>query len=293
VLPSLWLAPFIVASDAEITRKNPDWLLRDRSGQPIRAGWRPEWGGWLHVLDFYNPGVRDYLSGVFHVAVEQWQIAWLQLDYLYAVCLAPPPDKTRGQVLHEALEFLQSLCGTTKMVLSRVPLGSAMPIAAACRFSNDADTTWTDRRATYLHYRERTGALEALRSLISRWHFCKLESGIDTGAFSLASGADKLSPVQQNTVLTINVLLGNYISTADAIQAYTPEQTTELLSVLDLRGSRVVSINMVQPDVFQLVFEQSKTKGVAWCNLNKRPVQVLRTQSEWLELNAFETIILY
>lgn len=92
--PGLWLAPFVAAATSELVRRHPDWLLKDTNGRAIKVGWNPYWGGWYYALDFYQDGVREYLSGVFHMMLDKWGFELLKLDFLFAVALAPPPGET-------------------------------------------------------------------------------------------------------------------------------------------------------------------------------------------------------
>ena len=70
--PGLWLAPFICDRRSRIYRENPDWLMRDRRGRPVRAGYNPSWNGWFYALDFYTPGLQDYLGRIFKTLEEDW-----------------------------------------------------------------------------------------------------------------------------------------------------------------------------------------------------------------------------
>jgi alpha-galactosidase len=122
--PGLWLAPFVASAKSELARRHPEWLLRDKKGRPLQVGWNPMWGGRFYALDFYQDGVREYLSGVFHLVQDKWGFELLKLDFLFAVALAPPPGKTRGGVMWEAMEFLRNLVGTGRILACGVPLGS-------------------------------------------------------------------------------------------------------------------------------------------------------------------------
>ncbi len=86
-VPGLWLAPFLVSRGSAAFRERPEWLLRDRRGRPVVAGWNPGWEGKFHCLDLSIPGVEDYLADVFERVVEDWGFRYLKLDFLYAAFL--------------------------------------------------------------------------------------------------------------------------------------------------------------------------------------------------------------
>lgn len=286
--PGLWLAPFVASAKSELARRNPDWLLKGTNGKPIKAGWNPNWGGWYYALDFYNSGVRDYLSGVFHTVLDKWGFELLKLDFLFAVCLAPPVGKTRGSVMWEAMEFLRTLVGTRRILACGVPIGACFGQVDYCRIGGDIHLRWEHRMLAWLRHRERVSSIAALRSTLGRWQLNGKGFGNDPDVFILRKEKQRLSPSQQHTILTINSLLGGLLFTSDHVGSYSPEQVSELSAALELRGSMIQLVREVQPDVFRIDFEQNGERLVAWSNLSNRPCDVEGA----LELLAYESLVL-
>jgi alpha-galactosidase len=290
--PGLWIAPFVVSSKAEIVRKNPDWLLKDVKGQPLRAGWNPSWGGWFHALDFYHDGVREYLTGMFHMALEKWGFELLKLDYLFAVTLAPPPGKTRGAVMWEAMEFLRRLLGNRQMIACGVPLGASFGMADYCGIGGAAQMAWQHPWHRFLRHRERVDALSALHSMLSLWQLNGRAFQSATDGFSLQSEHSKLSPEQQHTFLTINALLGNLLYTSDDLSMYSEGQKSELEEALLLRGSRVKRVFEREPAVWEIDFEQDETQWMALCNLSPKEKTLPLANGMGAALRPYETFVL-
>jgi alpha-galactosidase len=48
-VPGLWLAPYIVSSDAQLLRQHPAWFLRQPDGRLANAGYN--WFRWCQALD--------------------------------------------------------------------------------------------------------------------------------------------------------------------------------------------------------------------------------------------------
>ncbi|MBK8193986.1 MAG: alpha-galactosidase [Lewinellaceae bacterium] len=289
--PGIWLAPFVAAHDSAVVRAHPDWLLRDKKGRPLKVGWNPMWGGWYFALDFYNNDVRNHLGGVFHLILEQWGYDLVKLDFLFAVCLSPPSGKTRGQVMSEAMEFLRKLTGRKQILACGVPLGAAIGQADYCRIGGDIHLSWEHRLLDFLRMRERVSTLSALRSTLGRWQLNGRFFQNDPDVFILRDENQHLTLAQQQTVLTINVLLGSLLFTSDDAGRYSPEQKAELESAFDLRGSTVSVVQEVEKDVYQIMFTNSGERYVACCNLNDRPAGV-QIQNGRMELQPFETVIL-
>lgn len=290
--PGLWLAPFVVSPRSELARRHPEWLLRDAKGLPVRAGWNPMWGSWYHALDFYHEGVREYLSGVFHMVLEKWGYNLLKLDFLFAVALAPPPGKTRGGVMWEAMEFLRQQSGTARILACGVPLGAAFGLADYCRISGDVHTAWRHPLLGFLHHRERVDTLAALRSTLGRWRLNGRAFHNDPDVFILRTEGQKLSPTQQHTLLTINALLGNILFTSDDPSVYTPEQYVELAEALAWRGSQIREVTELANDVWKIDFEHEGRRWTAYCNLNSEEKNIPSTNGAGVELRPYETLVL-
>ena len=75
--PAIWVAPFIASPQSKLFRDHPDWMVKDKSGQPLRSdkigfgGWRL--GPW-YVLDGTHPSVQKYLTGLFQTMHENGDV---------------------------------------------------------------------------------------------------------------------------------------------------------------------------------------------------------------------------
>lgn len=291
--PGIWLAPFVAAKDSELVRKHPDWLLKEKDGRLLRVGWNPHWNGWYHALDFYNNEVRNHLGGVFHTLLDRWGFDLLKVDFLFAACLAPPPGKTRGQVMYEAMEFLHKLAGPKKILACGVPLGAAFGLADYCRIGGDVHTAWEHRLLGLLRFRERVSTIASLRSTLGRWQLNGRAFHSDPDVFILRAEQQQLSPEQQYSLLVINVLLGNLLFTSDDLAQYSPEQTAELQAALDWQGSRLLALNDLGGDFYSIEFENRGQRYFASLNLSSRKFALSATgKAEDMELQPFESIIL-
>ncbi|HNL38341.1 MAG TPA: alpha-galactosidase [Saprospiraceae bacterium] len=288
----LWLAPFVASRHSELATQHPDWLLKDRRGRPLRAGWNPLWGGWFYALDIYHPRVQEYLSGVFHMARDKWGYELFKLDFLFAACLAPPKGKTRGQVMADAMEFLRRQLGNSAMLACGAPLGTAFGISEYCRIGGDIHLSWEHRLLAWLRHRERVSTVASLRSTLHRWQLQRRAFGNDPDVFILRNDHQQLGADQQHTVLIINALLGALLFTSDDLSAYSEEQKSEVQAALLLAEARVVQVAELLQDVFRIVFELDGATRYALVNLNARAVSVPITNGR-MSLRPFETRIVF
>ena len=178
----LWLAPFCVGSDAEVLRKNPEWILKTRKGGKRKAiaGFNG-WGGPLdpfYAFDLENEDVRKHIKDVFK-KVWEWGFDLVKLDFLYAACMFPRGGKTRGKLMHEAMKFLREEClddngingGGQKLLLGcGVPIVSALGYVEACRIGCDVDLTYKPRFYGKCTNEEIVSAENAMNNTIWRSH---------------------------------------------------------------------------------------------------------------------------
>ncbi len=290
--PGLWLAPFVASAKSGLVRSHPDWLLKDARGRPLKVGWNPMWGGWYYALDFYHDGVREYLTGVFHTVLDKWGFELLKLDFLFAAALAPPPGKTRGGVMWEAMEFLRRLVGSRRILACGAPLGSCFGLADYCRIGGDVHLAWQNPLLSFLHHRERVDTLASLHSTLGRWQLNGRAFRNDPDVFILRTENQKLKPIQQQTLLTINVLLGSLLFTSDDLSGYTEEQKAELEEALSYMGSQINKVTALGNELWKIDFEHEKVRWSAYSNLTKKEKKHLLTNGTCLELRPFETLVL-
>lgn len=252
IKPGLWIAPFVCSKNSEIFRKNPDWILKDKQNKPLNVGWNAQWGGWYYALNFYNAGVREYLSGVFHLILDRWGFQMVALDYLFAVCLNPPASKTSGQVMHEAMEFLRHQCGDKIAIAGGAPLGSTLGLADYWGFDAEIHSKWESRFHALLDYRERRNTLVALRSLIGRRQVNKMVFQGDPGICYLGKATDQLTPQQKRTVLLWNRLFGALQFTA-AMPSETDNGIAQWMAeIQNWKTVQIHSVEEIIPDFYEI-----------------------------------------
>ncbi|MBL7161585.1 MAG: alpha-galactosidase [Anaerolineales bacterium] len=142
--PGLWLAPFIVHSKSRLAKNHPDWLLRNRWGLPVNAGF--VWKNFNKALDLTHPEALEYACDVVRAAAHEWGYSYLKLDFLYAAALNGrfrDRTKTRAQVLRMGLEALREAVGPEVALLGcGAPLGPSIGIFDAMRIGADVAPRW-------------------------------------------------------------------------------------------------------------------------------------------------------
>lgn len=148
--PGIWLAPFLVAPNAPISREHPDWLLRNNYGRPITACINPQWAPKrMLALDPTHPAVLDHLVKLFETLTQDWGFEFIEADYLYAAALPAArhnPVYTDAGALRLGLEAIRHGCGERAFLLtSGCPISPAIGIADGMSIAPNCAPFWSNR----------------------------------------------------------------------------------------------------------------------------------------------------
>ncbi|MTI96527.1 MAG: alpha-galactosidase [Firmicutes bacterium] len=289
--PGLWLAPFICEKNSELWKKNYDWVLKDRQGRPVRAGWNPGWSGWFYALDFYAPGFQTWLREVFRTVFKDWGYQLVKLDFLYAVSLHPHHNKSRGQIMCEAMDFLDNICGENKILACGVPLGAAAGKVDYCRIGSDVAPYWEDKFLASINYRERVSTVNSLLSTLHRQMLDRRFFRNDPDVFILRDGKlaineNKLTPDQRYTLFLVNNLLGGLVFFSEDITSYTPEQRellSEMFPALETTVTRFENSN----NLYTVHFQAGEDQYIALVNLNDSAESITLPEGAWFHPEYF------
>ncbi len=281
----LWLAPFIVEKKSTIFQQKKDWLLKHPNGKYVVAGYNPMWSGSFYALDIYHPGVREYLTGVFHTVLQKWNFDLVKLDFLYAPAIIGRENKTRGQVMFDAVEFLRGICGTKKILGCGVPLAPAFGQFDYCRIGADVHTKWEHGFLKFIRNRERVSTIVSLRSTLSRWHLNGYAFFNDPDVFMLRDAKNKHTDDEKETLFIVNALLGGLVFTSDDLSEYPIDRIERMRSWLTNPDFEIRSV-VDRNGVYTIGFKQGDTHYNAFVNLTDKAVNV-----KGVHLRKHQTVI--
>lgn len=223
----LWLAPLIASGNSELFAKHPEWLVKIDDHHLVHAGYNPGWGkgknAWYYALDIYNDDVITYLEQVFKTIFTDWGFDMVKLDFLFAAGLVARRDKTRGEIMHDAMQLLRRICGDKIILGCGVPLAPAYGLVDYCRIGSDISLGWDLKAGKAVGLRERISTKNALLDTINRRAFNGRVFANDPDVFILRDKKNKLSDEQKYTLLVTNLLFGGLVFTSDNIDEYDEE----------------------------------------------------------------------
>lgn len=252
--PGLWLAPYIVRSDAQLNSQHPDWFLHNRRGWRVNAGFN--WFRWCYALDPTHPGVREHTHRLIETAVNDWGFPYLKLDFLYAAALPGrrhDPTLTRAQAMRLALQDIRDAAGPETFLLGcGCPLGPAIGLVDGMRISTDVAPNWNPEMFSPILNRWLetelgfVSARNAVQNIISRAPLHRRWWLNDPDCLLVRDESTKLTEAEVRCLSTVIALSGGMLLVSDDMTRLRPERyryIQALLPVLANALSSTVSVH--------------------------------------------------
>lgn len=234
MLAGLWLAPFAITPKSYIYKEHNDWLVRDKKGKIKFAS--HNWGG-FYALDIYNEEVRDYIRNVFNTVLNDWGYDMVKLDFLYACCIVPIHNKSRGEIMCEAVDFLRECCGDKIILGCGVPLAPVFGKFEFCRIGADVGLNWENKAFS----REDVSTQHTLTNTIYRRHLDGRAWLNDPDVFLLRDNNIKMSLSQREIIAKVNSLCGNLLFVSDDVSLYNEKQKTIFNETVTAKKQKITS----------------------------------------------------
>jgi alpha-galactosidase len=261
--PGLWLAPFVVQPGSRLEREHPEWLLRDRRGDPVGSGYFYSFFG--KALDASHPGVREHLERLGET-LRGWGFGFIKADFCYAGAMPGrryDPSLTRAQALRRSLQALRRGLGEETFLLGcGCPYGPALGVVDAMRIGPDTAPGWHPElwnlpwtRPLIRGERSLPSQRNALRHTLAhaalhrRWWWndpdCLLARDFDT----------RLTPEEVRSALSLAGLSGGLVVSSDEPARLSPERRrwlAMLVPVLSPGGRALDLLEREMPELYDL-----------------------------------------
>lgn len=256
----LWLAPFSAQFRSKVVKEHPEWLIRDEKGKPVYCG--VGWGG-FYALDIEIPQVREYVKGIFDKTFDEYGFDMVKLDFLYCACIIPRNNKTRGQLMCEAMDFLRECCGDKILLGCGVPLGPSFGVVDACRISCDVENSFKDKFYVKVTNQEIISARMAINNSIFRRHLNGRIMANDPDVFFLRDDGvkkAKYNMTQKRLLARINKMFGSVLFVSDNVGEYDDEKLEILLDAYKKFDGRILSAQYLSAQVIRIDYEENGQK---------------------------------
>ena len=228
----LWLAPFACVKSSSVFKEHKDWLLKDAKGKFVKGGLDWDSINGFYVLDVLNPNVQDHLRKTIGTIVNDWDFDTVKLDYLYTACIIPRQNKTRGQIMCEAMDFLRDCVGNKLIIGSGVPLGPAFGKVDFCRVSCDIQNKkWNIKTTKSYTTRESSSTTNMLTDTIFRRHLNGRAFVNDPGFICLREKDTLLNEEQRLLITDVNKLFGGVLVISDDVSTYSEKSLDNIKDI--------------------------------------------------------------
>lgn len=253
MLAGLWLAPFAGTKASKLYKEHKDWFIKDENGKPYKTG--HNWGG-FYSLDIYNPDARAYLKHVFDVVLNDWGYDLVKLDFLYGACVLPLHNKSRGEIMCDAMDFLRECCGEKLILGCGVPLMPAFGKVDYCRIGSDISLGWKPRKHAI---REEVSTTHAVCNTIFRRHLDGRAWMNDPDVFLLREKNVKTDFEQRKLLSKLNSVFGSLLFISDNIDEYNSAQLDVLKDTFSEKDVKIKRAEFVQKDIMEAEYSEKNT----------------------------------
>lgn len=265
MLSGLWLAPFAVTPKSYIYKEHKDWLVTDEKGKRHYAS--QNWGG-FYALDIYNKQVQAYLEKVFDTVLNEWGFDMVKLDFLYACCIRPIHNKTRGEIMCHAMDLLRKWCGDKIILGCGVPLAPAFGKVDFCRIGSDVALDWNKKAFS----REDVSTKNTLTNTIFRRHLDGRAWLNDPDVFLLRDNNIKMPMSQRRIIATVNSLLGNLLFVSDDVSTYSQEQKQIFADAVKGKNAVIDGADFVTDKIIKIKYSVDSQPHAFTFNLERGEV---------------------
>lgn len=257
----LWIAPFAVTPKSHIFRQHRDWLVRDDNGKIHFAS--HNWGG-FYALDIYNSEVRAYIKKVFDTVLNVWGYDMVKLDFLYACSIIPIHNKSRGEIMCEAMDFLRECCGDKIILGCGVPLAPAFGKVDFCRIGADVGLCWENKAFS----REDVSTQNTLMNTVFRRHLDGRAFLNDPDVFLLRDENIKMPLSKRKIIAKVNSLCGNLLFVSDDVSAYNDEQRQIFIDTVTSPKAEIDGAEFVKDKIIKIDYTLNNKKDSFTFNLS-------------------------
>lgn len=212
----IWWAPFVVSRHSRIVQEHPDWILKEAgTDQFCVAGTNPGWGGKYYPLDIYHPEAKAYIQQVARTLMQDWGYDMMKVDFLFAACIQPRHNRSRAEVMTDAIALLREAVGDKWILGCGTPLAPGFGQFDYCRIGPDVHLRWEFGFLKRNHARERPDTHGAIQSTCSRWILDGKAWGNDPDVMILRRKNQHLREDQRILLYKMNRWMGSVLFTSD------------------------------------------------------------------------------
>lgn len=227
----IWLAPFIVSPKGNVYHDHPEWLLRDKHGNPVNTG--IHWTDTTYALDTTHPDVLNWLEKLIRKVVG-WGYNYLKLDFLHAGAAVGKryQDVPREDAYRKALQVIRHAAADAYILVCNAPILPSLGLCDGMRIGPDVSPFWLNRALTvWLNNPNENSTQNAIRTSLHRLWLKPLVN-IDPDVMYFSSKYNTLKPSEKQLLQALGTITG-FKATSDLPQWLNAKEREALREFLD------------------------------------------------------------
>ncbi|RLW70610.1 MAG: hypothetical protein B6D68_00610, partial [spirochete symbiont of Stewartia floridana] len=124
IAPGLQFAPYLVSLNSKIAEDNPEWLVSNEQGVPVRVKGYPNHKDKAYVLDATRPEVQQHIKEVFSVMKNRWGFRVFVLDRITdTAILGRRADNTytSSELIKGSMGLIRKVVGNKGLLVGMTP----------------------------------------------------------------------------------------------------------------------------------------------------------------------------
>ena len=310
-IPGLWIAPFIFDYRVPFIKRHQDWILRDKKGNPIPAGFNAPWGAPIgkeqpagphnyFVLDLSRNDVLQYLDGLIDRAINEWGFRYLKLDFLFAGMLYGC-FKNGGAAYEWYDRAIKVLTKRTKANNGEpvAYLGCGMPFESSfnhfplSRIGADTKEAWDFAVLKAVRFNGRPSAYVNIKDTLGHayWNDAVYKNDPDVVFFRKENCT--LTDSEKELIALVNYLFAGQIMYADDPAHFSPADeaplTQKILAFYDKFEGVSFGNVRIAPDIYVIFSDDCKYTGII--NLTKNEYTIAQDDLQKVaQLQVYGTV---
>ena len=262
-IPGIWCAPLIIDIRSKFAIEHPDYILRDKKGNLVKAGWNPRWGvnGIYYCLDLSHDGVQKHLKNLMNKIINEWGFRYIKLDFLFAGMLYG--SFAKNNAAYENFHIVSKILTEIKKNNDGKDiyyLGCGMPMEIGfknfplSRIGCDTYEHWDNSFMRRIKWNGRASAYLNLKDTLGKALWNGTVFQCDPDVIFIRTNKCSLTLEEKKIIAFVNSVFGSQIMFSDNLNLTTEEEkiTLDILAVIKQYQKENFSIKYLGNDLYQV-----------------------------------------
>ena len=262
-IPGIWCAPLIIDIRSKFAIEHPDYILRDKKGNLVKAGWNPRWGvnGIYYCLDLSHDGVQKHLKNLMNKIINEWGFRYIKLDFLFAGMLYG--SFAKNNAAYENFHIVSKILTEIKKNNEGKDiyyLGCGMPMEMGfknfplSRIGCDTYEHWDNSLMRRIRWNGRASAYLNLKDTLGKALWNGTVFQCDPDVIFIRTNKCSLTLEEKKIIAFVNSVFGSQIMFSDNLNLTTEEEkiTLDILDVIKQYQKENFSIKYLGNDLYQV-----------------------------------------